>query len=102
MAGVEKENNVSIKEILLVGFVLVSVALVFVLWFNSFSARDLGNPYFYRELPTQSESFGLTRTIIAGQAMLGTGTPMVESMQQKPTPTSTPVPALLITPESDG
>lgn len=98
----EKENKVSIKEILLVGFILVSVALVFVLWFNSFSDKDLENPYFYREIPKQSEAFGLTRTAVAEQAILGTGTPTVEPMHKEPTRTLTPVPTLPITPESDG
>jgi len=98
----EKENNVNSKEILLLGFVFVSVALVFVLWFNSFSDKDLENPYFYREIPKQAESFSLTRTAIAEQAILGTGTPIVESMHKQPTPTQTPAPTLAITPESDG
>jgi hypothetical protein len=100
----EKIRKLSSKEILLLSFVMVSVALVFILWFNAFLEKDVENPYFYREIPEQSESFYQTRTAIAEQAILGTGTPTVVSMHKEATPTqtATPVPTLPVTPESDG
>lgn len=99
-----KIRNLSSKEVLLVSFVMVSVALVFILWFNAFLQKDVENPYFYREIPEQSESFYQTHTAIAEQAILETGTPTLETRHKEATPTqtATPVPTLPITPESDG
>jgi hypothetical protein len=96
----EKVRNLSIKEIFLLSFVVVSVALVFTLWFNAFSEKDVEPPYFYREIPGQSDAFNLTHTVVAEQAILGTGTPTRASKHKESTPTQTPT--LLFTPESDG
>jgi hypothetical protein len=103
LAGMEKARHEKLKEALLIGFVGVCVVLIFAVWFNAFLDRGVENPYFYRAIPERSESFSLTSTVIAEQAILGTGTPTPEKKHKEATltPTSTSVPTIPFTPESD-
>jgi len=103
----EKARNEKLKEFFLAAFVLVCVGLVLALWSKALLKKDVETPYFYREAPQLSEAYYATRTAIAEQATLGTGTPTVESKHREatPTPTATVTPAAtldpLFTPESD-
>ncbi len=106
----EKANNEKIKEIFLAAYVVVCVGLIIALWANTILEHDVETPYFYREAPQLSQAYYATRTAIAEQAALGTGTPTVESRHPQATPTATatvtvtPAATLdpLFTPESDG
>lgn len=102
LAGMEKARSEKIKETLLIGFVVVCVVLIFAVWFNAFLDRG-EDPYFYRPTPERSESYNLTSTVIAEQAILGTGTPTPEKKHKEATltPTPTSVPTIPFTPESD-
>ena len=99
----EKARSEKIKEALLAGFVGMCVVLIFALWFNAFSDKGTENPYFYRGIPEQSESYNLTNTVIAEQAILGTGTPTLENKHKEATltPAPTSLPTIPFTPESD-
>jgi hypothetical protein len=100
----EKANREKIKEIFLSAFVLVCVGLIFALWVNAFSEKDVETPYFYRGVPELSESFDATRT---AQSILEnrTATPVSTASQSTatpiPIPTITPDLLLNFTPESD-
>jgi len=98
----EKAHSEKIKEFLLAGFVLLCVALIFAVWFDALSNKGVESPYFYRGEPTTAGSFYLTRTAIAEDALLGTGTPTPEGKQHKnQTLTPMPTPTLIVTPEAD-
>jgi hypothetical protein len=91
----EKANRENIKEIFLSAFVFVCVGLIFTLWVNAFSEKDVETPYFYRGVPELSESFNATETATpTSKPVQFTATPM-------PTPTITPDLLLNFTPESD-
>jgi hypothetical protein len=103
MAIMEKKSKVNFKEFLLIGFVTISVMLIFAVWFNSFTDKGVDNPYFYRGIPTESQSLIMTTTAIAQNSLLGTGTPTVVHKHEQPTVTQTPIPTELpLTPQSDG
>lgn len=98
----EKTRTQTVKEVLLFGFVTVCVALIFMVWFDALSNKSVESPYFYRGEPEISDSFYITRTAIADDILLGTGTPTPEGKQHKeetPLPTSTPI--IVFTPEAD-
>lgn len=101
----EKANRERIKEILLVGFVLLSVGLIFALWVNAFAKKDAETPYFYRGIPGVAESFDATETALAEQSMMETATPIPSPTRLQPTatlmPSATPDLLLNFTPESD-
>jgi heme/copper-type cytochrome/quinol oxidase subunit 2 len=105
--NMEKAHNERIKTTLLACFVIVSVALIFVLWVNAFSDEGADNPYFYRETPQRSDEFNLTLTAIEELESTGTGTPTVDHIHKNAPPTATPTPTptptinLLFTPEAD-
>lgn len=112
LVGMEKAHREKIKELFLAAFVLSCFGLILMLWANAFLEKDVETPYFYREVPQLSGSYYATRTAIAAQAALGTGTPTVEvkhpqaTLTTTVTPTMTIIPAAtldpLFTPESDG
>ncbi len=97
-----------VKEIFLIGFVVVCLSLIFTLWANAFFEKDVETPYFYRGVPELSNSFYATGTAIARQALLGTIPPTIEEKHRNATPTATAtvIPTTPIisefTPESDG
>ncbi len=99
----EKARSQKIKEALLLGFVTICVALIFTVWFDALSNKGVESPYFYRGEPEISDSFYVTRTAIAENALLGTGTPTPEKThrEEEKTPTPTSVPTLPFTPEAD-
>lgn len=99
----EKANREKIKEIFLAAFVLVCVGLIFSLWANAFSEKDVETPYFYRGVPELSQPSGMTTTAIAEQPIseTGTATSVPTNIQPTATPTSTPNLLLDFTPESD-
>jgi hypothetical protein len=85
----EKANREKIKEIFLSAFVLVCVGLIFALWVNAFSEKDVETPYFYRGVPELSESFDAT----------GTAQSILENRTATPVSTATPIPIPTITPD---
>ena len=99
----EKAYRERIKEVFLAAFVLVSVGLIFTLWVNAFSEKDVETPYFYRGVPELSQPSGMTTTAIAEQPIseTGTATSIPTNIQPTATPTSTPNLLLDFTPESD-
>lgn len=99
----EKANREKIKEVFLAAFVLVSVGLIFTLWVNAFSEKDVEIPYFYRGVPELSQPSGMTTTAIVEQSISGAGTAtsIPTNIHPAATPTSTPDLLLNFTPESD-
>jgi hypothetical protein len=101
----EKAKNEGIKEVLLAVFVLICVGLIFTLWVNAFSEKDVETPYFYREVPELSESFDATETAMAEQSILAIGTatlpPTSAPATLTPQPSATYDLLLNFTPESD-
>jgi hypothetical protein len=98
----EKARNEKIKEVLLAGFVIVCVALIFMVWFDAMSNNGAENPYFYRGEPEENTAFYATRTADPEATLMGTGTIAPEEAEhQKQTPTPPPIPTQPITPESD-
>lgn len=101
----EKAKNERIKEVLLAAFVLLCVGLIFALWLNAFSEKDVETPYFYRGIPDVAESFDATETAMAKPSVIETATlaPSPTRLQPTATPTPSATPDLLLnfTPESD-
>lgn len=96
----EKANREIIKEVFLAAFVLVCVGLIFTLWINAFSAKDVETPYFYRGVPELSQPSTATTTAIFEQPILGTATTTPQVIVTQPTVTAT-ISILNFTPESD-
>lgn len=94
----EKAHNEKLKEFFLAAFVLVCVGLILALWSNALLEKDVETPYFYREAPQLSDAYYATRTAIAVQAALGTGTPTVEPKHRE----ATPMPTATVTPTATG
>lgn len=93
----ENEHRSKIKEILLFGFVTISVALILIVWINTFLDRNAENPYFYRELLQKS---AVTGTKTAEQALNSIAT-ITHAADHQIISTQTPDLMLLFTPESD-
>ncbi len=100
----EKANREKIKEIFLSAFVLVCVGLIFALWVNAFSEKDVETPYFYRGVPELSESFdatGTAQSILENRTAAPVSTASQSTATPMPIPTITPDLLLNFTPESD-
>ena len=96
----EKANREKIKEVFLAAFVLVCVGLIFLLWINAFSEKDVETPYFYRGVPELSQPYTATATAIVEQSILETATATPRTIATQPTVTAT-ISMLNFTPESD-
>jgi len=91
----ESSGNLSLKKVLLVGFITTSVVLILLIWVDGLVDSGSINPIFYRESVSANEAFFMTQTAVAENHALGTGTPEYKGKHKNQTqiPYLTPIPS---------